>query len=79
MHMRTLRELLTNRKGSASINAFSEQVGLPVATLHLFLSGNRDAGIGTLRRIASAFPNDNEIRDAINAYIFGDEPVKETT
>ena len=71
--MKTLRDLLEARKGDSTIRAFAEQIGLPVTTLHLFLSGDRDAGVDTLRRLAMAFPNDNEMRAALIAYALGDQ------
>lgn len=70
--MKTLRELLEARKGDKTIRAFAYQIGLPLTTLHLFLSGERDAGVDTLRRLAQAFPNDNEMRAALVAYALGE-------
>ena len=70
--METLRELLKARKGDTTIREFADQIGLPMSTLYLFLTEERDAGVDTLKRLALAFPNDNEMRKAIIAYVLGD-------
>lgn len=70
---KTLRELLIARKGSESLNAFAARINVPVVTLHTWLNDERQIGVEGLRKISLAFKNDNELREAIMLYVFGEK------
>lgn len=69
---KTLKELLVSRKGSESLNSFAARINVPVVTLHTWLNDERQIGVEGLRKISIAFKNDNELREAIMAYVFGE-------
>lgn len=76
--MKTVKDLLVARKGSESLNSFAARINVPVVTLHMWFSDDRVISVESLRKISIAFKNDNELREAIVAYVLGDSVLPES-